>query len=74
MPHFDYATLLKRMAGYALLMVVCVALFLLCAYVKSWWDEPLGLDGLALFFVLLIPVRRTFPIITKLLEGEHPGG
>ncbi len=70
MPNIDYSRLLKRMIGYALLMAVCVALFLLCAYVKSWWGEPLGLDGLALFFVLLIPVRRTFPIITKLLEGE----
>ena len=72
MPKIDYTPLLRQMIGYALVALVCILLFILCVYVKSWWDEPLGLDGLVLFFVLLIPVRRTFPIITKLLDGKPP--
>ncbi|RTL42918.1 MAG: hypothetical protein EKK53_10965 [Burkholderiales bacterium] len=74
MPKIDYTRLLRQMIGYALVGLVCSLLFIFCVYVKSWWDEPLGLDGLALLFVLLIPVRRTFPIITKLLDGQRPGG
>lgn len=67
----DYALLLRNMAGYAIFACLATVVLALCVYVKSWWAEPLGLDGLVLWFVLMMPLRKAFPIIDRLIE--RPG-
>lgn len=64
----DSPTLLKNIVGYALFACLASLLLALCVYVKSWWGEPLGFDGLVLWFVLMIPTRKAFPIIERLIE------
>lgn len=67
----DYALLLRNMVGYAIFACLASLVLALCVYVKSWWDEPLGLDGLALWFVLMMPLLKAMPIIDRLIE--RPG-
>lgn len=62
---------LQRMVGYGLLGCLSVVLLYLCVYVKSWWDEPLGLDGIALWFVLMLPMPRFFPVLERLMSAGY---
>ena len=55
----------KVFLGHALFAAVSVAVLFFCAWIKSWWDEPLGYDGLALWMALLYPVHKAWPIVEK---------
>ncbi len=64
----DYSLLLKNIAGYAIFACVGAFVMAICVYVKSWWNEPLGFDGLVLWFVLMLPTRKCLPIIERLID------
>lgn len=67
----DYPSTLKRMTGYGLFGLLSLLVYGLCLYVKSWWEEPLGWDGLALWLALMFPMGKLFPVIQRVMS--EPG-
>ncbi|WP_321935366.1 hypothetical protein [Paraburkholderia sp. J8-2] len=57
-----------RFVGFMLFCALCTASLVFCVWFKSLWNEPLGLDGLALSFVLSYIVYKAIPIIDRLIS------
>lgn len=63
----DYPSMLKRMVGYGLFALLSLLVLVFCIFVKSWWNEPLGWDGIALWLALMFPMGKLFPVIQRLM-------
>lgn len=62
--------LMKRTLGYAMFGGLLVLTLFFAMYVKSWWDEPLGVDGFVLWMVLFLPMSKAFPLIQRLMQEQ----
>lgn len=51
-----------------LFFLVHAALLGLCTWIKSWWNEPLGIDGLLLFIVLSFIIQLFCPRLRRLMS------
>ncbi|WP_459203465.1 hypothetical protein ACQVRV_00365 (plasmid) [Ralstonia pseudosolanacearum] len=57
-----------RFVGYMLFCLLWLVVVLFCAWFKSFWNEPLGADGIVLSFVLTGIVYKALPIIDRLIS------
>lgn len=57
-----------RFVGYLLLGVLWVAALAFCVWFKSFWNEPLGFDGIVLSFVLTGILYKALPAIRRLVS------
>jgi hypothetical protein len=48
-----------------LFFLVHAALLAFCGWIKSWWNEPLGIDGFVLFVALSFIIQLFSPRPTK---------
>lgn len=51
-----------------LFFFVHAVLLALCGWIKSWWNEPLGIDGFLLFVVLSFIIQRFCPRLRNLMS------
>jgi hypothetical protein len=57
-----------RFVGHMLFCFLWAGSLTFCVWFKSLWHEPLGLDGLALSFVVSGIVYKALPMIGRLMS------
>jgi hypothetical protein len=57
-----------RFIGLMLFCLLWLVIVVFCVWFKSWWHEPLGVDGLLLSFVLWGIAYKAIPMIDRLIN------
>ncbi len=61
----------RRALGHGFFALLFMAVIAFCLWIKSFWDEPLGLDGLVLAFAMMWVFHRHLPFVDRIVFGKE---